>query len=195
MGLRQDVSEICQVSFQSCGVCGAEQLAHVRCPFLVVFLVVLCVCVCVLALTRSVLLLHASLYVYSLTLSLRLTCTPAASACIVTQQMAICTVFVSFLGENVSAVLAELPIDLGPWQSHAGCLTLALPFFMSLSFIPSLKGLAPVMAAATIMLLVGLALLGVVVEETWEDRPTALPTLAVPQMPLALCAILYSYEG
>lgn len=109
--------------------------------------------------------------------------------------MAICTVFVSFLGENVSAVLAELPIDLGPWQSHAGCLTLALPFFMSLSFIPSLKGLAPVMAAATIMLLVGLALLGVVMEETWEDRPTTLPTLAVPQMPLALCAILYSYEG
>ena len=29
----------------------------------------------------------------------------------------------------------------------------------------------------------------------WDARPTKLPELHVPQMPLAACAILYSYEG
>ena len=29
----------------------------------------------------------------------------------------------------------------------------------------------------------------------WDARPDELPELHVPQMPLAACAILYSYEG
>lgn len=57
--------------------------------------------------------------------------------------MAICTVFISFIGENLNALLKEMPVDFGFWESHAGVMTLALPFCMSLSFIPSLKGLAP----------------------------------------------------
>ena len=71
-------------------------------------------------------------------------------------------------------------------------MTLALPFFMSLSFIN-------VMMAATILLLLTLLLLGVVVGELWHERPTTpeegTATFQAPQAPLALCAILYSFEG
>ena len=39
------------------------------------------------------------------------------------------------------------------------------------------------------------ALLGLIMEKEWEYRPEELPTLQPPRMPLAACAILYSYEG
>lgn len=111
--------------------------------------------------------------------------------CICTQQLAICTVFVSFVGENLLAVFLFLNISI----SHTTVMSLALPFIMGLSLIPSLKRLAPVMAAGFFLLLFSLAALGVIVEDEWEHRPETTPAVNPPQIPLALCAILYSYEG
>ena len=124
------------------------------------------------------------------------------SGCICTQQLAVCTVFISFVGENLLVVLRHMHnyIHLGNFlESHVGVMTLALPFFMSLSFIPSLKGLVNVMMAATILMLLTLLLLGVFVGKVWHERPTTseegAATINPPMLPLALCAILYSFEG
>jgi len=111
--------------------------------------------------------------------------------CICTQQLAICTVFVSFVGENLLAVLVRMNLPFG----HTSVMTLALPVILGLSLIPSLKLLAPVMATGFVLLLASLAALGVIVVDKWSDRPDTLPTIDPPQIPLALCAILYSYEG
>jgi len=51
------------------------------------------------------------------------------------------------------------------------------------------------MAAGFALLLVSLGALGVIVFEEWSDRPEHPPTVNWLQTPLALCAILYSYEG
>ena len=119
------------------------------------------------------------------------------STCICTQQLAICTVFISFIGENLNALLLEMPMDFGFWESHAGVMTMALPFCLSLSFIPSLKRLAPIMAVGSILVIVTLVLLGIVGGKQWSDKPDFqdLPKFDLPTAPLAMCAILYSYEG
>lgn len=111
--------------------------------------------------------------------------------------MAICTVFISFIGENLNALLLEVPMDFGVWETHAGVMTMALPFCLSLSFIPSLKRLAPIMAVGSILVIVTLVLLGIVGGKQWSDRPDFqdLPKFDLPSAPLAMCAILYSYEG
>lgn len=116
------------------------------------------------------------------------------SACVCTQQLAICTVFISFIGENLLAVLDRLNLT-GFIGSHVGVMTLCLPCVLSLSFLPSMKRLAPVMALGTILLALCVGLLGVIMGKEWDTRPDELPELHVPQMPLAACAILYSYEG
>ena len=129
------------------------------------------------------------------------------SACICTQQLAICTVFISFVGENILAVWNHLHLgsfSTLPWsswllESHVGVMTLALPLFLSLSFIPSLKGLSTVMMVATVLLLLTLFLLGLVVDDQWDHRPPTIEdgaaSFQAPRAPLALCAILYSFEG
>uniref|UniRef100_A0A7S3KVF1 Amino acid transporter transmembrane domain-containing protein n=1 Tax=Amphora coffeiformis TaxID=265554 RepID=A0A7S3KVF1_9STRA len=118
-------------------------------------------------------------------------------ACICTQQMAICTVFISFIGENLNALLREAPVDFGFWETHTGVMTMALPFCLSLSFIPTLKRLAPIMAVGSILVIGTLLLLGIVGGKEWSVRPDAqeLPSFDLPSAPLAMCAILYSYEG
>jgi len=110
------------------------------------------------------------------------------------QQLAICTVFISFIGENLKAVLDFLDLS-GPLVSHVGVMTICLPCVMSLSFLPSMKRLAPVMAVGTICLGLCVGLIGVVMVKEFEFRPDELPTMKLPQIPLAACAILYSYEG
>ena len=116
------------------------------------------------------------------------------AACVCVQQLAICTVFISFVGENLLAVMERLDIHFA-LATHAGVMTLALPFIMALSFIPSLKTLAPVMAMGTIMLLISFVAVGVIIGDEWEARPTTTPQVNPPLVPLAVCAILYSYEG
>eukprot|EP00977_Amphora_coffeiformis_P021770 scaffold9890_cov159-Amphora_coffeaeformis.AAC.1 len=114
------------------------------------------------------------------------------SACIITLQLAVCTVYVSFIGENLLAVAHFCGLSA---VTHTGVMTAALPLILGLSFLPSLKILAPVMAAGTVLLLLTLATLGVIVWEEWPHRPPETPTAVVSQIPLALCMILYSYEG
>ena len=82
-----------------------------------------------------------------------------------------------------------------PWFTHTAVMTVALPFIMMLSFLPSLKVLAPVMAAGTVLLIITLATLGIIVVDEWPNRPTDLPSMQWSMAPLALCMILYSYEG
>lgn len=113
------------------------------------------------------------------------------SACIIVQQLAVCTVYVSFCGENLQAVLQYLHLP----ASHVQVMSMALPGILLLSFIPSLKQLAPIMAIGTTLLIISLACLGVIVRLQWEDRPDELPEMVLSKVPLALCAIIYSYEG
>jgi proton-coupled amino acid transporter len=131
------------------------------------------------------------------------------TACVCTQQLAICTVFLSFIGANLQAVLTAcaVPGTALADVSHAAVITMALPAVLALSCLPNLKALAPVTAAGTIMLLIGLALLGLVVAMEWNNPDnnssmnsnliSTAPSVPVQwsQVPLALCAILYSYEG
>lgn len=113
------------------------------------------------------------------------------SACIIVQQLAVCTVYVSFVGENLRAVLHYLHLP----ASHVQVMSMALPVILLLSWIPSLKLLAPVMAVGTALLVFTLASLGVIVGLQWENRPEAPPEMVFAKVPLALCAIIYSYEG
>jgi hypothetical protein len=66
------------------------------------------------------------------------------TTCICVQQLAICTVFISFVGENLMAVLKMMGAPASA-SSHAAVMTYVIPFVLSLSFIPNLKLLAPVM--------------------------------------------------
>jgi proton-coupled amino acid transporter len=100
----------------------------------------------------------------------------------------------SFIGENLLAVFERLNVA-EVFDSHIVVLTLALPAVLSLSFLPSLKSLAPVMAAGTVLMLIGFGALGAIGVLEWSDRPAETPGLYIPQAPLAVCAILYSYEG
>ena len=127
------------------------------------------------------------------------------SSCVCTQQLAICTVFLSFTGANLQAVLEACILqDDGLMarvsQSHAAVITMALPLVMALSCLPNLKALAPVTAAGTVFLLIGLTLLGIVVAMEWKNaNPSGMPAPVTEvqwsHVPLAFCAILYSYEG
>jgi proton-coupled amino acid transporter len=107
--------------------------------------------------------------------------------CVCVQQLAICTVFLSFIGENLLAVLERL--NAASWlDSHTMVTTLALPAVLSLSFLPSLKSLSPVMAAGTVLMILGFVALGVVGGLEWADRPET-PTMNPPQIPLAVCYV------
>lgn len=118
------------------------------------------------------------------------------SGCICTQQLAICTVFFSFIGENIYAVCKLAPEVIPDiFMSHIGVMTVALPFVMGLSFITSLNALTPVMVAGTFSLFVGFGVLAFIIGLVWEDRPTEPVDIQWKSAPLALCAILYSYEG
>lgn len=111
------------------------------------------------------------------------------------QQIAVCTVFLSFIGENLGAALEHV---FGIRTSHAMVITLVLPSALLLTTcLSNLRVLAPLMTIATITLFAGFAVLFVLVFQAWPQRP--LPYLTEIQdwsnLPLAICAILYSFEG
>jgi len=114
-----------------------------------------------------------------------------ASLCL--QQLAICTVFISFIGDNVSSAALLLfsdstpsfisSIDDGDVANSSSVLSnllensrfimlVSLPFVIILSFLPNLKVLAPVTAIGTMLLFIGFGLLGIVSGLNWESRPT-----------------------
>mmetsp|Transcript_31765 Transcript_31765/g.48012 ORF Transcript_31765/g.48012 Transcript_31765/m.48012 type:complete len:495 (+) Transcript_31765:128-1612(+) len=114
------------------------------------------------------------------------------SICICILQLAVCTVFFSFIGENLLAVAGPMN-----QSSHALVMTLALPAVLALSCLASITKMAPFSAAGTILLGITFALLGTVMVGEWEERPspplTSIQSLSY--LPLAFCVILYSYEG
>lgn len=116
------------------------------------------------------------------------------AACVCTQQLAICTVFISFVGENLLAVSQHIG-----WRSvlatHTGVMTIELPFIIGLCLIPSLKSLTPAMTAGTVLLVVTFFSIGVIIQKEWDIRPMEAIELDLSQAPLAVSAILYSYEG
>ncbi|KAG7371391.1 transmembrane amino acid transporter [Nitzschia inconspicua] len=117
------------------------------------------------------------------------------AACICAQQLAICTVFMSFVGENLYAVLEFL--NIAALKNHQAVISAVLPAMMALSFIPSLKSLAPVMLAGTVLIMAGFSSLAVIGAIEWGNRPNweDMPTLNPIKAPMALCGILYSFEG
>jgi proton-coupled amino acid transporter len=114
------------------------------------------------------------------------------SISICVQQLAICTVYLSCIGENILAVLNRIP-SLNP--THIGVITMTVPFAMALSLTPSLKHMAPMIVMATLSLMAGFAVLALLIGMEWEHRPVEAPAVNWPSVPLAICAILYSYEG
>ncbi|CAJ1953921.1 unnamed protein product [Cylindrotheca closterium] len=111
------------------------------------------------------------------------------------QQLAVCTVFLSFIGENLGAALEQL---LGEKLDHTLVITFVLPCALLLTTsLSNLKVLAPVMTLATLALFAGFAVLFVLVFQAWPQRPQ--PYLTEIQdwgnLPLAICAILFSFEG
>ena len=130
------------------------------------------------------------------------------TACVCVQQLAVCTVFLSFLGVNLRAVLEESIVSV-PVVHHVTVITVALPAVLALSCVPDLRALAPFIFVATVLLLVGLGLLLSLIAVEWENRPAsrggnygngAVTDNGVEewnnaQVPLAICAILYSFEG
>jgi amino acid permease len=113
------------------------------------------------------------------------------SVCV--QQVAVCTVFCSFIGTNVGAALGTFLETSEP--SRALVIGMSVPAILLLVSLPNLKVLAPVMALATISLFAGFGLLGLLVADAWEDRPNLSTSINWSQVPLAVCAILYSFEG
>jgi proton-coupled amino acid transporter len=110
------------------------------------------------------------------------------------QQLSVCTVFLSFIGENLSAVIRH---TLWGNVSHTLVISMVLPAAMGLACLPTVKVLAPVMALATTTLFAGFAFLFYLILEDWKDRPQD-PPISIQdfsQLPLAICAILYSFEG
>jgi len=111
------------------------------------------------------------------------------------QQLAVCTVFLSFIGENLGAALEHV---LGYKLDHTLVITMVLPSALLLTTcLSNLKVLAPLMTVATMTLFAGFAVLFVLVFQAWPQRPQ--PYLTEIQdwqnVPLAICAILYSFEG
>eukprot|EP00592_Proboscia_alata_P019739 CAMPEP_0194406004 /NCGR_PEP_ID=MMETSP0176-20130528/4314_1 /TAXON_ID=216777 /ORGANISM="Proboscia alata, Strain PI-D3" /LENGTH=791 /DNA_ID=CAMNT_0039205057 /DNA_START=91 /DNA_END=2466 /DNA_ORIENTATION=- len=117
------------------------------------------------------------------------------AVCICAQQLAICTVFVSFVGENLGATLRYWNWTYISQKSFVT--TLSLPFFLGLSCgMPTVKSMFPLMVMGSILMLSGFALIGWIGVSKWDDRPGVWPTLKLDgNAPMALCGILYSFEG
>jgi len=135
------------------------------------------------------------------------------SICICAQQLAICTVFISFVSENLSASLKffDVPTHIGLLHlNHISVGAMILPIILGLSCgLPTVKSMAPFMVCAFVLMISGFASLGYIGYLKWDDRPTSLTIddggdsneLGLPTFqfdknaPMALCGILYSFEG
>ena len=123
------------------------------------------------------------------------------TVCILVQQLAVCTVFLSFVGTNLHAILYQWNPDTPVQKSTA--LLATLPVVLLLSLSPNLQTITPITATATVLLFSGFALLFVfmmmvvVPTQHQEASPAddSIGTSNLVSITLALCAILYSYEG
>ena len=114
--------------------------------------------------------------------------------CVCATQLCVCTVFFSFIGENVSAVLrAVAPGTV--LDDNRVVISLVLPMAMLLSCAPNLRVLAPATALGMVLLFLGFGCIGGIIGRNWADRPEELPAVDSARIPLAMCAFLYSFEG
>ena len=97
------------------------------------------------------------------------------SSSLISQQLAICTVFFSFMGGNISAVARSMDFCSSEesWLSLCNSrviMALLLPIVLFLSLLPNLRVLAPVTATGTILLFIAFGMIGVVMSLNWQDR-------------------------
>ena len=114
--------------------------------------------------------------------------------CVCTTQLCVCTVFFSFVGDNISAVFRAVAPGT-PLDNSRVVISLALPMAMFLSCAPNLKVLSPLSAVGMVPLFLAFGCISLIISANWADRPTDLPSLDVSRLPLAMCAIVYSFEG
>lgn len=114
--------------------------------------------------------------------------------CVCATQLAVCTVFLSFIGENISSVLRNVAPGT-PLDSSRAVVVATLPMVMLLSFAPNLRVLAPATAAGMALLFLGFGCLGLIIEQNWSQRAKALPSMDLSRVPIAMCAVMYSFEG
>ena len=74
-------------------------------------------------------------------------------------------------------------------------IALSLPIIGGLTLLPNLHSLGPVSEIAMLLMFTAFAILGVVVGTSVSDRQDELPGVNWTEAPLAICAILYSFEG
>jgi len=120
--------------------------------------------------------------------------------CICAQQLAICTVFVGFVGENLWAACQYWELELPNWAgTKQGITTLCLPLFVGLpSALPTIRSMSPCMALGFLLMLSGFSMIGYIGVLQWNFRPSweSLRSLKIDRnLPMALCGILYSFEG
>jgi proton-coupled amino acid transporter len=112
---------------------------------------------------------------------------------VLTQQLAICTIFFSFIGENLISILHKLSAHDALLDKKIVAITLAVPAVLALSCIPDLRALAPVSKVGMVLLLASFLMLGGAVAENWGQH--ASPKVELSKVPIAMCAIMYSFEG
>eukprot|EP00588_Corethron_pennatum_P014059 CAMPEP_0194279624 /NCGR_PEP_ID=MMETSP0169-20130528/14032_1 /TAXON_ID=218684 /ORGANISM="Corethron pennatum, Strain L29A3" /LENGTH=477 /DNA_ID=CAMNT_0039024071 /DNA_START=24 /DNA_END=1457 /DNA_ORIENTATION=- len=119
---------------------------------------------------------------------------------VISIQLAVCTVFLTLVGENVSAVLLQYfePEDGSFFYyvvSRRGVMTfVALPSALGLSAIPNLTILATATAIATVLLFLTFTIMGVIIALNWDVEATHVDH-EFSEVILAVAAIMYSWEG
>lgn len=138
---------------------------------------------------------------------------------VITLQLAVCTVFISNISEDVSSVIQHILSGDNPTDSIDGkhefvdfvsnrrfIMIMLIPPILILSFLPTLRRLAPSIALATIFLVLSFILMGIIIIFNWntgveEYRSNHLfwsdfiKEINWKEAPIATCAIMYSLEG
>jgi proton-coupled amino acid transporter len=119
------------------------------------------------------------------------------TASIVMLQMAVCTVFLSFVADNTQAFFGEYLRERVPVLATNNIVNvlLAVPIAAGLTLIPNLKALGPVSEVSTELIFLAFGILGIILGLNYEARPDSLPKFDWIKAPLAFCGILYAFEG
>jgi len=115
--------------------------------------------------------------------------------CVCITQLCVCTVFFSFIGENIAAVMKAGGVPF--LDDHRVVISMVLPLAMLLSCAPNLRVLAPATACGMVLLLLAFGCIGIIIGRNWDARDhTNLPQMGDwNEVPLAMCAFLYSFEA
>lgn len=108
-------------------------------------------------------------------------------------QLGVCTSYLVFLGQNTQAIM---PGNL-PWQAYCG---IWIVLMMGLSWIRTLKSLAPLATIATACLGLGLAAILVSASLSLHDtvkshQPVKVNLFDITQLPATLSVAIFAFEG